>query len=47
MGKYQCCVEMDINLEHENRAVENAMFRSVYNTVKNYNSIKLVNICLL
>lgn len=50
MGEYQWCTEVDINLEsggeHENRAMANALFRNVYNTVKSYNPTKLANICL-
>ncbi len=47
--KYQWCAGVDIDLEHgvkyENRAEENALFRDIYSTVKNYSPAKLVNNC--
>ena len=50
MQKYPWCAGVDIDLErggeYENRAAANALFRDIYNTVKNYNPAKLVNICL-
>jgi spore germination protein YaaH len=50
MTKYPWCAGVDIDLErggeYENRDAANALFRDIYQTVKNYNSAKLVNICL-
>ena len=50
MRKYPWCAGVDIDLErggeYENRAAANALFRDIYNTVKNYDPAKLVNICL-
>ena len=50
MQKYPWCAGVDIDLErggeYENRAAANALFRDIYNTVKNYDPAKLVNICL-
>lgn len=50
MQKYPWCAGVDIDLErggeYGNRAAANALFRDIYNTVKNYNPAKLVNICL-
>jgi len=50
MQKYPWCAGVDIDLErggeYENRDAANTLFRDIYNTVKSYNSSKLVNICL-
>lgn len=50
MNKYPWCAGVDIDLERgggfENRAAANALFAEIYSTVKNYDSSKLVNICL-
>lgn len=50
MQKYPWCAGVDIDLErggeYENRMAANALFHDIYNTVKNYNPAKLVNICL-
>lgn len=50
MQKYPWCAGVDIDLErggeYENRTAANALFHDIYNTVKNYNPAKLVNICL-
>jgi spore germination protein YaaH len=50
MNKYPWCAGVDIDLErggeYENRAAANALFASIYSTVKSYNPVKLVNICL-
>lgn len=50
MHKYPWCAGVDINLERgggfENRDAANALFRDIYQTVKAYDSSKLVNICL-
>jgi len=50
MNKYPWCAGVDIDLErgggYENKDAANALFRDIYNTVKVYNSAKLVNICL-
>lgn len=50
MNKYPWCDGVDIDLErgggYENKDAANILFRDIYNTVKAYNSSKLVNICL-
>lgn len=50
MQKYPWCAGVDIDLErgggYENRDAANALFRDIYNTVKNHDRSKLVNICL-
>jgi spore germination protein YaaH len=50
MQKYPWCAGVDIDLERggeiENRESGTALFRDIYNAVKNYNPAKLVNICL-
>lgn len=50
MEKYPWCAGVDIDLErggeYENRAAANALFKDIYNTVKAYDSTKLVNLCL-
>jgi spore germination protein YaaH len=50
MNKYPWCAGVDIDLErggeYENRAAANALFADIYSTVKSYNPVKLVNICL-
>ncbi|MDD4148291.1 MAG: glycosyl hydrolase family 18 protein, partial [Candidatus Cloacimonetes bacterium] len=50
MKKYPWCAGVDIDLErgggYENKDAANALFRDIYNTVKAYDSSKLVNICL-
>lgn len=50
MQKYPWCAGVDIDLErggeYENKDAANALFRDIYQTVKAYNSQKLVNICL-
>jgi len=50
MNKYPWCAGVDIDLErgggYENRDAANALFVDIYQTVKNYNPAKLVNICL-
>lgn len=50
MEKYPWCAGVDIDLErgggYENREAANALFRDIYQTVKEYNPAKLVNICL-
>ncbi|MTI95461.1 MAG: glycosyl hydrolase [Firmicutes bacterium] len=50
MNKYPWCAGVDIDLErgggYENKDAANALFRDIYQTVKNYNPSKLVNICL-
>lgn len=50
MNKYPWCAGVDIDLERgggfENRTAANALFADIYSTVKNYDSSKLVNICL-
>lgn len=50
MNKYPWCAGVDIDLERgggfENRTAANALFADIYTTVKNYDSSKLVNICL-
>jgi len=50
MQKYPWCAGVDIDLErggeYENRDTANTLFKDIYNTVKSYNSSKLVNICL-
>jgi len=50
MNKYPWCAGVDIDLErgggYENKDAANALFRDIYQTVKNYNPAKLVNLCL-
>lgn len=50
MNKYPWCSGVDIDLERgggfENRNAANLLFKDIYETVKNYNPSKLVNICL-
>ena len=50
MEKYPFCSGVDIDLEKGNgystHAASTAMFRNIYNTVKAYDSSKLINICL-
>jgi Predicted glycosyl hydrolase len=50
MNKYPWCAGVDIDLErgggYENKDAANALFRDIYNSVKAYDSSKLVNICL-
>lgn len=50
MQKYPWCSGIDIDLErgggYENRTLANELFRDIYNTVKSYDSTKLMNICL-
>ena len=50
MEKYPWCAGVDIDLErgggYENREAANALFQAIYQTVKAYDSSKLVNICL-
>ena len=50
MEKYPWCAGVDIDLERgggfENREAANALFQAIYQTVKTYDSSKLVNICL-
>jgi spore germination protein YaaH len=50
MRKYPWCAGVDIDLErggeYENRDAAGVLFRDIYQTVKAYNSAKLVNICL-
>ncbi len=50
MNKHPWCDGVDIDLErgggYENKDAANILFRDIYNTVKAYNSSKLVNICL-
>ncbi|MDR1913006.1 MAG: glycosyl hydrolase, partial [Clostridiales bacterium] len=50
MNKYPWCNGVDIDLEkgggYENRASANTLFQLIYQTVKNYNPAKEVNICL-
>ena len=50
MEKYRWCAGVDIDLErgggYENREAANALFQAIYQTVKTYDSSKLVNICL-
>ncbi len=50
MEKYPWCDGIDIDLErgddYSTNAASTAMFRNIYNTVKAYNSTKLMNICL-
>lgn len=50
MQKYPWCAGVDIDLErgggYENRETANLLFRDIYQTVKAYDSRKLVNICL-
>ncbi len=50
MEKYPWCDGIDIDLErgddYSTHAESTAMFRNIYNTIKNYDSSKLMNICL-
>lgn len=50
MEKYPWCNGVDIDLEkgddYSTATKSTAMFRNIYNTVKNYNPAKLMNICL-
>ncbi len=50
MDKYPWCAGIDIDLErgggYENKDKANALFKRIYETVKSYNSEKLVNVCL-
>lgn len=50
MEKYPWCDGIDIDLEkgdgYSTHAASTAMFRNIYNTVKGYDSSKLMNICL-
>jgi len=50
MDKYPWCSGVDIDLERgggfENRNAANQLFKDIYERVKNYDSTKLVNICL-
>ena len=50
MKKYPWCDGIDIDLEkgddYSTHAASTALFRNIYNTVKNYDSSKLMNICL-
>lgn len=50
MEKYPWCDGIDIDLEkgdgYSTHAASTAMFRNIYNTVKSYDSTKLMNICL-
>jgi spore germination protein YaaH len=50
MEKYPWCAGVDIDLErggdYSTHAKSTAMFRNIWNTVKNYDSTKKVNICL-
>jgi spore germination protein YaaH len=50
MKKYPWCDGIDIDLEkgddYSTHAASTAMFRNIYNTIKGYDSNKLVNICL-
>ena len=50
MEKYPWCAGVDIDLErgggYENREAANSLFQAIYQTVKAYDSSKLVNICL-
>jgi len=50
MQKYPWCAGVDIDLErgggYENRNAANVLFHDIYQTVKNYNPAKLVNLCL-
>ena len=50
MQKYPWCAGVDIDLERggefENRDAANALFRDIHQTVKAYNTAKLINICL-
>ena len=50
MQKYPWCDGIDIDLEkgddYSTHAASTAMFRNIYNTVKAYDSSKLMNICL-
>ena len=50
MQKYPWCDGIDIDLEkgddYSTHAASTALFKNIYNTVKSYDSSKLVNICL-
>lgn len=50
MEKYPWCSGIDIDLEkgddYSTADASTAMFKNIYNTVKNYDSSKLMNICL-
>ena len=50
MEKYPWCDGIDIDLEkgddYSTHAESTAMFRNIYNTIKGYDSSKLMNICL-
>lgn len=50
MKKYPWCNGVDIDLErggdYSTADVSTAMFRNIYNTVKGYDSTKMMNICL-
>ena len=50
MKKYSWCAGVDIDLErggnYENKALANQLFSDIYDTVKAYDSSKLVNVCL-
>ncbi|MCM1463362.1 MAG: glycosyl hydrolase family 18 protein [Bacteroides sp.] len=50
MEKYPWCAGVDIDLErggeYENKDKANALFKRIYETVKAYDSSKLVNVCL-
>jgi spore germination protein YaaH len=50
MQKYPWCAGVDIDLErgggYENKDAANNLFSLIYSTVKNYDSSKMVNICL-
>ena len=50
MKKYPWCAGVDIDLErgggYENKDAANALFQKIYQTVKAYDSTKLVNVCL-
>ena len=50
MNKYPWCDGVDIDLErgggYENKNAANLLFKNIYETVKQYDSSKLVNICL-
>ena len=51
MQKYPWCDGIDIDLEkgdgYSTHEESTAMFRNIYNTVKAYDSSKLMNICLV
>lgn len=50
MEKYPWCEGIDIDLErgdgYSTHAASTAMFQNIYNTVKNYDATKHMNICL-